>query len=222
MLNFLEAFSGIDLLIILLAYALAVLCAIIPHEVAHGLMAQRCGDDTPRLSGRLTLNPAKHLDLVGTMCLLLVGFGWAKPVPVNINNFKERKKGLFLVSVAGVITNLIIAFFAVALLRLTYFIPLQAFNIIGLNYVLWFIEYFLMYLAIINISLMIFNLFPIYPLDGFNLVTSLSNNSAKFVAHMQKNALIYSIILIVVCNKILSPIVSLIFNNFLYFWAVAI
>ena len=218
MLDFFGAYSGIDLLIVLLAYTLAVLCAIIPHELAHGFMAERCGDDTPRLSGRLSFNPKKHLDLIGTICLLLFRFGWAKPVPVNINNFKERKKGLFLVSIAGVITNLTIAFFAIALYRITYFIPAQVYTIVGLNYLIWFIKYFLIYVAIINISLMIFNLIPIFPLDGFNLVASLSKNSAKFVAHMQKNAIIYTIILIFACNIFISPIVNLFFDKFLYFW----
>ena len=222
MLNFLKNYSGVELLIVLIAYILAVLCAIVLHELAHGLMAQRCGDDTPRLSGRLTLNPAKHLDLLGTVCLLLFGFGWAKPVPVNINNFKERKKGLFLVSIAGVTTNLIIAFFAIAFsvglafISVNFMEAMLASSI--LYYVIMFFSNFFQYLAIINIALMIFNLFPIYPLDGFNIVTSLSSYSNKFVLHMQRYSLIYSIILIFSCDWFLSPAVNWIYEKFLSFW----
>jgi Zn-dependent protease len=116
-------------------------------------MAQRCGDDTPRLSGRLTLNPAKHLDLLGTVCLLLFGFGWAKPVPVNINNFKEKKKGLFLVSIAGVTTNLIIAFFAIAFSVGLAFISVNFMEAMLASSILYYV---IMYVYIIFIGIIAF------------------------------------------------------------------
>ena len=100
--------------------AVLLLYSVILHEVAHGWVASKMGDDTARWLGRLTLNPLKHLDPIGSLMLLVVGFGWARPVPVNIENIpaSERRKGLILVSAAGVTANIIIAFFALLLWRL--------------------------------------------------------------------------------------------------------
>ncbi len=226
MLNFLQAYSGIELIIVLVAYILAVLLAIVLHEVSHGLVAQKCGDDTARLSGRLTLNPLKHLDALGTLCLLIVGFGWAKPVPVNINNFKERKKGLFLVSIAGIVTNLVLAFFSVAFYIGLLFLSVRIFSITATNifviYLVNFLCNFFEFSAVINLSLMLFNLFPVYPLDGFNLVTALSSYSNNFVIHMQRYSLIYSVLLIVLANKFLAPAVEWVLNKFIFFWIMAL
>jgi Peptidase family M50. len=92
-----------------IAFIVAILSALVLHEIAHGYIAYKNGDDTAKVMGRLTLNPVSHLDPIGTLCMLLVGFGWAKPVPVNPNNIQTRK-GMLGVSVAGVITNLILSF----------------------------------------------------------------------------------------------------------------
>ncbi len=223
MLNFFEFYSGIELLLVLVAYVIAVLCAIIPHELAHGIMAERCGDDTARLSGRLSLNPINHLDLMGTICLLLFGFGWAKPVPININNFKERKKGLFLVSIAGVVTNLTIAFFAVLLnIGLLYLSGIIDPTNMVVVYLFFFLNYLFQFIAVINISLMIFNLFPIYPLDGFNIVLSLTSYSNRFVDHMKRYSLIYSVGLILLCHYFLGDAVNWVYGKFVYFWLLAL
>ena len=90
-------------LIIFITFSLAVIIALTSHEFAHAFMAYKLGDKTPKVEGRLTLNPMAHFDIKGLICFLFLGFGWAKPVPVNPNNFKERKKGLFLVSISGVV-----------------------------------------------------------------------------------------------------------------------
>ena len=99
----------------LLFVAPAILIAIICHECAHGWMSDRLGDPTPRASGRLTLNPLRHLDLWGTLCLLFFHVGWAKPVPINPYYYKDRKKGIILVSLAGPVMNFLVAFVSVLL-----------------------------------------------------------------------------------------------------------
>jgi len=104
-----------------LAFALAaipLLFSIIIHEVAHGWVAYRMGDPTAKWLGRLSFNPLKHLDPIGTLMLFLFGFGWAKPVPVNFNNISDRRKGLIFVSSAGILANILFAFFALLIMRL--------------------------------------------------------------------------------------------------------
>ncbi|MGD9473505.1 MAG: site-2 protease family protein, partial [Eubacteriaceae bacterium] len=131
-----------------------ILLAISFHEMAHGFAADAMGDPTPKLAGRLTVNPLKHIDPLGLLSMLLFRFGWAKPVPINPLNFKDRKKGMIVVSLAGILTNLLLGFLAMA----TYFIvvPLQ-------NEVLMTIIY---YIYFYNVVFAVFNILPIPPLDG--------------------------------------------------------
>ena len=138
--------------------AIPLLYSIIIHELAHGWVAYRMGDPTAKYAGRLTLNPIKHLDPIGTAMLFIFGFGWAKPVPVNFNHLKNTRLGLILVSSAGIVANMIFAFLAVLLLRL---LSPSSSGSIG---------QFLYYLAQINIMLASFNLIPIPPLDGSKIL----------------------------------------------------
>src|SRR4030043_2486019 len=94
------------------------LYSVVIHEVAHGWVAYKMGDPTAKWLGRLTLNPIKHLDPIGTLMLFLVGFGWAKPVPVNFNNISDRRKGLIFVSSARILANILFAFFALLFIAL--------------------------------------------------------------------------------------------------------
>jgi Zn-dependent protease len=144
-----------------LAFALAaipLLFSIIIHEVAHGWVAYRMGDPTAKWSGRLSFNPLKHLDPIGTLMLFLAGFGWAKPVPVNFNNISDRRKGLIFVSSAGIVANILFAF--VALL----FIRLFSTSFSGTTLIL--VYKVCQSVALINITLAALNLIPIPPLDG--------------------------------------------------------
>lgn len=127
------------------------------HEFAHAFMAMRQGDPTAKQMGRLTLNPMAHLDPVGTLLLLVAGFGWAKPVPINPMYMKDPKKGTALVSIAGPGANFILAVISASLLG---FLGLSG-GILGL---------FLYYFALYNVGLGIFNLLPLSPLDGFKFV----------------------------------------------------
>ena len=99
-----------DYFITMLLSLPGILIALTFHEMAHAFAADSMGDPTPRLAGRLTLNPLKHIDPIGFIAMLILRFGWAKPVPVNPLNFKDKKKGIILVSLAGILTNLLLAF----------------------------------------------------------------------------------------------------------------
>ncbi len=148
-----------------LAFALAaipLLFSVIIHEVAHGWVAYRMGDPTAKWSGRLTLNPLKHLDPIGTLMLFIAGFGWARPVPVDINNIPNRRKGLLFVSSAGILANILFAF--VALL----FIRLFSVSSSGISMIL--VYKVCRSVAYINITLAALNLIPIPPLDGSKIL----------------------------------------------------
>ena len=182
---------GIEMLMLALAYVLAIVFALMMHELAHGLAAYWCGDKTAKEQGRLSLNPFKHLDLWGSLSFLFVGFGWAKPVPINPLNFRNYKKSMALVSLAGIITNLILAFFAVP------FFKLCAGFASSTNAGKLFLYYLTMFLILINISLAIFNLLPIYPLDGFNFINTFLKYDNKFSNFMVKYGGITLIVLVV-------------------------
>lgn len=138
--------------------AIPLVYAIIFHELAHGFAAWRMGDPTARSLGRLSLNPLKHLDPVGTIMLFIFGFGWAKPVPVNFNRLRDRRKGMIVVSSAGIIANMLLAFTALFLDRLLSPSPSSL------------LAQLLYYFAKINIILAAFNLIPLPPLDGSKIL----------------------------------------------------
>lgn len=169
----------------------AVLIALTTHEFAHGYVSVRLGDPTPKLDGRLSLNPLAHLDLVGTLCLLIVGFGWAKPVQVNPYYYKQPKKGMAMVALAGPAMNFSVAFLTLLLFGFLYrFIPEFAWNY-------WYVQYSLMllqYVALISIGLGVFNLIPLPPLDGSKVLGAFLPDS--FLASMQKYAMYSQLLLL--------------------------
>jgi Zn-dependent protease len=150
-----------------------LLYSVIFHELAHGWVAYKMGDPTAKLMGRLTLNPLKHLDPIGTLMLLIIGFGWAKPVPVNLENIPidKRRKGIILVSAAGITANIICAFIALLLLQLL--AP-------GPEDIMYKILHLL---AFINILLAAFNLIPIPPLDGSKIIMGFVPESVNRVLY---------------------------------------
>lgn len=164
----------------------AVYIALVFHEVAHGLVAKWNGDPTAKNMGRLSFNPMKHFDLVGFVMMMLVGFGYAKPVPVNPNNFKHYRRGLVTVALAGIIMNILIAFVSALLCCLMMFaannMPTEA------GYLAFmYLSLFFSLLTQINLSFAFFNLLPIYPLDGFRLVESFTHYGNKYCSFMRTN-----------------------------------
>ena len=137
------------------------------HECAHGYAAYRMGDHTAKRQGRLTLNPLAHFDPIGTVAIVLFGFGWAKPVPINPLNFENPKKGMMISSLAGPMSNIGLAFIAMVLYKLSY-IPLS----LGAGGAFFMtVQTFLLLMISINITLGVFNLIPIPPLDGSRIAT---------------------------------------------------
>lgn len=176
----------VEIIISFLAVILAALGAIILHENAHGIVTLWCGDETAKLQGRISLNPAKHFDIFGFIMFIVIGFGWARPVPVNPNNYKHRKLDSVLVALAGVFTNVVLAFICCGLLA-AFFAILKDVNEVNTSmyYFLYFVEYLFFYGAVINLTLLAFNILPIYPLDGFRVIEALAPNSV-YVTFMRK------------------------------------
>ena len=155
--------------------ALALVFALVLHELGHAAAALLFGDDTAKRMGRLTLNPLAHLDLLGTLLLLFVGFGWARPVPINPLRFRNYRLGLFVVSIAGILVNLVLAVLAALLLKALFArFPgevLAAFQ--GVNTLVGSLALAVYYFASLNLVLAVFNLLPIPPLDGSKILQSL-------------------------------------------------
>ena len=170
------------------------LLALVVHECSHGFVSTKLGDPTPRIRGRLTLNPLVHLDLMGTILMLLTGFGWAKPVEVNPMYYKDRKKGMALVAFAGPLSNFILAFISM----LIYAIVIVIANLVSLPFsVVEWIGIICSYSAQINLCFMVFNLIPIPPLDGSRILGMFVSNKLYYQMMEYER---YSIILIMVLS----------------------
>jgi Zn-dependent protease len=199
----------------LLTIVPVLLIALPFHECAHGYVAYLLGDDTAKRQGRLTLNPIRHLDPIGSICILFFGIGWAKPVPVNPYNFKNRKLDMAVTSIAGPLSNLLLAFFS--LLLLAGGLKLTGSSLIASNLFVEFVVGF----AQINILLCIFNLIPIPPFDGSRLLALFLPENA--LASFERFGSIPALIIIFLFwNRISGPIINLTsyiltsFANFLH------
>lgn len=185
------------------AFVFALLTALILHEIAHGLVALWNGDNTAKTYGRLSLNPLKHFDLMGLVMMLLVGFGWAKPVPINPNNFKKRKLGCVTVSVAGIATNLLLAFlFAMGAVLLGN-IPVEKYT--STYYFVYFCYVLCLLTMRLNVSFALFNILPLYPLDGYRLLSCFVDERNAFMTFVRRYSL-YILLAFIVLDYI--PYVS--------------
>ncbi len=180
-----------ELLILLVSYVLLVLVMLPVHELAHAFVATKLGDDTPRWHGRLTFNPFAHLDLWGTMMLVLFGFGYAKPVPINPRNFRNPRRDMALVALAGPVSNLLMASVVLLLFRVLKLLPVTSGAVLMIGATLVNI------VVPINIGLAVFNLLPIPPLDGSRIFSAfLPSRWAFWMAqHEQQIRLILIVLL---------------------------
>lgn len=156
-----------------LLVAASLLC-ITFHETCHGLTAYRLGDPTAKRAGRLTLNPLRHVDIGGLLMMALFRFGWAKPVPVDMRNFKNPKAGMALTALAGPVSNVVLAYAAVVLCNFVIFLA----DRLGNTWLLLALAQFFVYVEIISAGLAVFNVFPIPPLDGSKVLFALLSDRA--------------------------------------------
>ena len=219
MISFLRNGFTNETLLIIVCFLFSILISLSFHEYAHAYVANKMGDDTAKHLNRLTLNPLAHLDIIGTISFVLFGFGWAKPVPINPLNFKNYRKGLFLTSIAGIVTNIFLAFFAsggyVLMLKLSAFANTEFFSFVTTFLIIFFEE-----LIYINLGLAVFNLIPIFPLDGYNIIASFTRHGNGFQRFMMKYGSIILLVLFLTgfFDVALTYVVEKILNPFVAFW----
>ncbi len=204
-------YTGIEIITNLFAIAFVVFCTMPVHEFAHAFVATKLGDDTPRLSGRLNLNPMSHIDPLGAVMILLVGFGYAKPVPVNPRNFKNLKGGMALTALAGPATNLLMAMVFMLFMNLT---ALASANILTSA-----VFQFFLFAASINVGLAVFNLIPIPPLDGSRVLQLLIPNKYYYKFARYERYIILGVFVLIFIGALDAPLafVQTKLFNLLYF-----
>lgn len=182
-----------------------IIIAMSLHEFAHAFVANKMGDDTAERMGRLTLNPMSHIDPVGFLMLLIGGFGWARPVPYNEINFRNRHVGVFLTAIAGVVMNILIAVLAIIIYELTgAFFPSDEYFAVMQN------------IAWINIAFASFNLLPIPPLDGSKLIAALLPTEKRYWFYQYERYGFFLMIFLIMTNMIdylLDPIVGYVIST---------
>jgi len=189
------------------------------HEYAHALTAYKLGDPTPKMQGRVTINPLAHIDPLGLIALLFAGFGWGVPVQIDPSNFKKRRRDELIVSVAGVAMNLLVAAAFTVIAKILYMTVGAAFLSGSVGSIIW---YMVMYVIQINLVLMIFNLMPIPPLDGFSIISEIFNlktTNFYWTLYRYGNLILVAFIIFGIANMILSPCVSFLFStavNFIF------
>ena len=189
----------------LLIRAVVVLLAISAHEMAHGFVAYKLGDPTAKSMGRLSLNPLKHLDPIGALCMLLFGFGWAKPVMIDPRYFKNVKRDTALTALGGPVMNFLLAFLGIVILKILIVLhtPLNTFT--------QFVSSFLSAFISLNIGLGSFNLIPIPPLDGSKIFLSLLPNRL-YMEIMRYERLGWIILVIALGTNVLTPVMYTVQN----------
>ena len=210
MLNYLLGGGNIQSYVIQILLSLPVsFLAISFHELAHGYVAYKLGDPTANSLGRLTMNPLKHLDIIGFLCMIIFGFGWAKPVPINTRYFKKPRRDMILTSVAGPASNILMAVLFAALMKIyIVFVGGIPYPMDTRSNMMFFFYCFLYYGVIINIAFAVFNLLPIPPLDGSRLITSFLPPKAAFWV-IRHERIIYLIFIFALFFGVLDPVINI-------------
>lgn len=182
----------------ILTHVIVLFTAFPVHECAHAWAAEKMGDDTARKAGRITLNPIKHLSLFGTLCMIFMGFGWANPVPVNPNKFKNPKVGMALTSLAGPASNLVMAFISTVIFRVLVIVYEHS----HASYAIYIALLIFQYAIVLNIGLAVFNLLPIPPLDGSRIFNLILSDKAYFKI-MQYEKYVFIALMVVIYTGLL-------------------
>ena len=185
------------------------------HEFAHAWVSDKLGDPTPRRQGRVTINPLAHIDWIGFLALLLVGFGWGKPVQIDPGYYKNRRRDEFLVAIAGVTMNLLLA----VLFSIPARMIVKAFSGAVASDLIYNVYLMIFYIVSINIVLMIFNLIPCPPLDGWGIITQifrLDRYSWWYKVYQYGTWILLALIVFNVTDRIITPLVTTILGVLLY------
>ena len=209
MLSLLRSGDYLSFMIIILSKCFVIFCCMPIHELAHGYAAYKCGDDTAKLKGRLTINPFAHLDLIGTIMILLFGIGYAKPVPVNPARLRHPRRDMALVALAGPVSNLLMGFVSVFI----YYIINAAGSI---NAGVAALGYFFLYAAQVNVMLAVFNILPIPPLDGAKIFSAVLPDKIYFKI-MQYDRYIMIALMILLFTGLLNTPIAWLTNKMLDF-----
>lgn len=202
-----------ELAILKILATLIVIFLIMPfHEFAHGFVAYKLGDNTAKYHGRLSFNPMHHIDPIGALAILLFGIGWAKPVPIDPRNFKNKRLGTFLVALAGPLSNLLSAFLGGLILNAVMKFSQNNVDDFGIVILQVFLEFFIS----LNISLAVFNLIPIPPLDGSKILESFLPNNLVYKMYKYER-IISAILLVAVFMGVLSYPLQVINGNLFNF-----
>lgn len=190
-------------LMLMIGIRLLIIFTILPvHEYAHAWAARKMGDNTALISGRLTMNPLAHVDFVGALCLLIFGFGWAKPVPVNPRNFKNYKKGIAFTAAAGPMSNLICAFIGMLAFNIVACIPVNSESTAA---ALFYTALGLRYFSMINVSLAVFNLIPVTPLDGSRILSTIVSGKVNFFMQKYQREIYIGFLILIMTNALSRP-----------------
>ncbi len=194
-----------------------VLFALSCHEAAHAYAAYKMGDRTAFNLGRMTINPAKHLDPIGTICMMVFGFGWAKPVPINPRNFRNPKKGMAITGIAGPLANLALGALSTFLYILTIFIQFKFFpeTIISADFLsnlFYIIQTFFYLSAMYNFVLMVFNLIPVPPFDGSRFIGLFLPDRIYFKIMQYER---YTFLAVLIISLVLSRVFGIYLTSFI-------
>ena len=203
----------------------AIIIALTVHEICHGYVAYKCGDPTARMTGRLSFNPLRHIDPTGFLLLLFFGFGYAKPVLINPRNFRKPRRDTALVSLAGPLSNLLMAFFAVLIFQLYYVFGIPALLSLQTQFALNFTSVvydFLLAFCTINLGLFVFNMIPLPPLDGSKILLSILPQKVSYKVRRYEQysqILLFVLLFLGAFSGFISNAIYALLDLFVKFWA---